>query len=72
MDNERYGRKQSDFLFLQRVAQDAQSKIDSYKEDCEADDCYSSDGMKEIILDWLDELEIYPDDIDSIIAKLEF
>lgn len=69
----KYGWKESDEQFLRGVVHDAQSKIDSIRADCEADgDCYSSDGMKEIILNWLDELVIYPDDINAIFAKLDF
>lgn len=70
--NERYGRKVSDKEYLERVVHDAQVKIDGFKEDCEEDDCYSEDGMKETILFWLDELYIYPDDIDFVMNNLEF
>lgn len=73
--NERYGRKVSDTEFIQRVIKGGQSKIDTVREDCENSpegDCYCSDGMKDMILNWLDELSIYPDDIDAIFAELDF
>ena len=40
------------------------------QEDCP--ECYGEDGAKEIILAWLDELGICPDDIDTIFARLDF
>ncbi len=75
MSNERYGKKITDAEYLQKVTRHAQAKIDTIRDDCENSpegDCYCSDGMKEIILDFLDELYIYPDDIDDIFAELEF
>ena len=73
MNNERYGRPVPDAAYILRVIKDAQSKIDFTREECEADgDCYSSDGMKDTILYWLDDLGIYPDDIDHVFSELEF
>lgn len=73
--NERYGKTVADTEYINRIIQKAQSKIDTMREDCENSpegDCYCSDGMKEIILDWLDELGIYPDDIDHVFSELDF
>ncbi len=73
--NGRYGKSVSDEQHIKRIVKDAQGKIDTVREDCENcqdGDCYCSDGMKDIILDWLDELGIYPDDIDAVFAELDF
>lgn len=76
MNNTRYGRKISDTLYLNNiVVKNCQDKIESWKETMEmegAGECYSEDGMKDIILDYLDELKIYPNDIDKVMAKLDF
>ncbi len=75
MSNERYGKNITDAEYLKKVTQHAQAKIDTIREDCESSpegDCYCSDGMKETIIDFLDGLYIYPDDIDDIFAELEF
>lgn len=70
--NKRYGQNVSDKEYMEKVIHDAQVKIDGFKDDCAEDDCYSEDGMKEIIVDWMDELYIYPEDIDFVISKLDF
>ena len=75
MSNKRYGKLITDEQYIYRVIKDCQDKIDSWKGTMEMEDdgdCYSSDGMKDIILDYLDELEIYPDDIDKVMFELEF
>lgn len=76
MSNKKYGRLVTDEQYIYRViVKDCQDKIDSMKATMEmedAEDCYSADGMKDIILDYLDELEIYPDDIDKVMFELEF
>jgi hypothetical protein len=68
-NNEKYGKLITDGQYIQRVIQDMQDKIDKQKE---SEEGYSEDGMKGVILDKLDELEIYPNDIDYIFSKLEF
>lgn len=68
-DNLKYGKLVTDGQYIQRVIQDMQNKIDKQKE---SEDGYSEDGMKMIILDKLDDLEIYPDDIDYVFSELEF
>lgn len=76
MSNKRYGRLYTDEYYIHNVVvKDCQDKIDSWKDTMEMEecgDCYCADGMKDIILDYLDELEIYPDDIDKVMFELEF
>jgi hypothetical protein len=76
MSNARYGKMFTDEYYIYNVVvKDCQDKIDSMKATMEMEgeeDCYSSDGMKDIILDYLDEIEIYPDDIDKVMYELEF
>jgi flagellar capping protein FliD len=66
--NNRYGRLITDEKYLQRVLEDARDKV----EDMQYSESYSEDVAKDIIVNWLDDLGIYPDDLDSIMAKLEF
>ena len=76
MSNARYGKMFTDEYYVYNVVvKDCQEKIDSMKATMEMEgdgDCYSFDGMKDIILDYLDEIEIYPDDIDKVMYELEF
>ena len=76
MNNKRYGRLVTDEYYIYNIViKDCQDKIDSWKETMkteECEDCYCTEGMKDIILDYLDELEIYPDDIDKVMFELEF
>ncbi len=76
MNNVRYGKLFTDEYYIYNVViKDCQDKIDSMKDIMEmegAGDCYSCDGMKDIILNYLDEMEIYPDDIDKVMFELEF
>ena len=74
MSNERYGKLVTDEQYIYRVVVEAcQDKIDSVRAAAEeSEDCYCADGMKDIILDYLDELEIYPDDIDKVMFELDF
>lgn len=67
-DNAKYGRLITDGRYIQSVLKDMQDKIDNQKNSGE----YSEDGMKSVILDELDNIEIYPDDIDYIFSELEF
>jgi hypothetical protein len=48
-----------------------QEIINSYREGYPNSE-YTEDGAKSIILDKLDEMEIYPDDIDYIFSELNF
>jgi hypothetical protein len=68
-NNGKYGKLITDGQYIQRVIEDMQDKINKQKE---SEKGYSEDGMKGVILDKLDELEIYPNDIDYIFSKLEF
>ena len=75
MSNTRYSNRMTDEQYLKKVVKECQDKIDSWEdtmemEECE--DCYDPEGMKDIILDYLDELKIYPDDIDRVMFELEF
>ena len=76
MSNARYGKLFTDEYYIYNVVvKDCQDKIDSMQDTMtmEGDgDCYCADNMKDIILDYLDELEIYPDDIDKVIYELNF
>ena len=76
MSNARYGKLFTDEYYIYNVViKDCQDKIDSWKDTVEMEeygDCRCADGMKDIILDYLDELEIYPDDIDKVMFELEF
>lgn len=67
-DNLKYGKMITDGRYIHNLIESYQWKIDYTKENGE----YSEDGMKEIILEELDELEIYPQDIDYIFSELEF
>jgi hypothetical protein len=68
-NNKKYGRLVSDEKYIQSVIEDMQYNIDNhYKGTSE----YSEDGMKEIISDKLDDLGIYPTDIDYVFSELKF
>jgi len=67
-DNEKYGKLISDSQYIQRVIQDMQDIINHQKGTGE----YGYDGMKDTILDKLDDLGIYPNDIDYVFSRLEF
>ena len=67
-DNVKYGRMITDGQYIERVIKDMQEKINKQKDTGE----YSEDGMKGVISDKLDDLEIYPGDVDYILSKLEF
>ena len=67
-DNLKYGKLVRDAIYIQRVLEDARDKL----EDMQYREEYSEDGAKEVILDWLDELGIYPEDIDYVFSELEF
>lgn len=68
--NGRYNKQTSDVEYLAKITKTAQRKIDSAQELHGAEYCV--DGMKDEILIWLDDNYIYPDDIDRIMADLEF
>ena len=76
MSNARYGKLVTDAQYIYGVVvKDCQDKIDSMKDTMEMEgdgDCYCAESMKDIILDYLDEIEIYPDDIDRVMYELEF
>lgn len=76
MSNTRYGKLFTDEYYIHNVVvKDCQDKIDNMKDTMEMEgdgDCYCADSMKDIILDYLDEIEIYPDDIDKVMYELEF
>lgn len=67
-DNKKYGKLITDGKYIQSVIQDMQDKINEQKDTGE----YSEDGIKNIISDELDNLDIYPEDIDYIFSELEF
>lgn len=64
-DNPKYGKLITDSQYIRRVIEDMQNIINDNPE-------WTTDGAKETILDKLDELEIYPEDIDYIFSELEF
>jgi prephenate dehydrogenase len=64
-DNQKYGKMITDSRYIQNVIEDMQDEINNHPE-------WTEDGAKETILDKLDELEIYPEDIDYIMSELEF
>jgi len=64
-DNQKYGKMITDSRYIQNVIEDMQDEINNHPE-------WTTDGAKETILDKLDELEIYPEDIDYIFSELEF
>ncbi len=75
MSNTRYSNRMTDEQYLEKVIKECQDKIDSWQDTMEMEecgDCYDSEGMKDVILDYLDELKIYPDDIDRVMNKLDF
>lgn len=76
MSNARYGKRFSDEYYIDNVVvKDCQDKIDSNKDTMTMEgygDCYCVDSMKDIILEYLDELKIYPDDIDKVMCELSF
>jgi hypothetical protein len=67
-DNSKYGKLITDSQYIQRVIEEMQEKINKQQEIGE----YSEDGMKDIIMSKLDDLEIYPGDVDYIFSELEF
>jgi len=67
-NNKKYGRLISDETYIQRVLEDARDKL----EDMQYSEEYSEDRAKDVIVNWLDELEIYPENIDYILSELEF
>lgn len=67
MSNEKYGRIITDEQFINRTIESAQDKIDKMHEED-----WGVDGIKDVIIDYLDELYIYPQDIDFIFSELEF
>lgn len=64
-DNQKYGRMITDSRYIQNVIEDMQDEINNHPE-------WTADGAKETIIDKLDELEIYPEDIDYIFSELDF
>ena len=75
MSNTRYSNRMTDDQYIQKIIKECQDKIDSWKDTMEIEeygDCYDLEGMKDLILDYLDELKIYPDDIDRVMFELEF
>lgn len=64
-DNQKYGRMITDSRYIQNVIEDMQDEINNHPE-------WTEDGAKEVILDKLNELEIYPEDIDYIFSELDF
>lgn len=67
MSNSKYGKLITDGMYLQRVLEDARDKV----EDMEYQG-YSEDAKKDIIVNWLDDLGIYPSDVDYIMSELVF
>ena len=63
--NKKYGRLITDERFINNIIAELQEMVDNYGE-------YTHDGMSDLILERLDNLEIYPDDIDFIFEQLEF
>ena len=74
-DNLKYGKLITDGQYIHQVILDMQDKIDVYK-DCGSGyyigEEYSEDGMKDVISGMLDDLDIYPDDIDYVFSELKF
>lgn len=68
-DNIKYGKLVTDGKYVQSVIEDMQDKINRQKN---SEEGYSEDGMKGVIQDKLDDLEIEPDDVDYVFSKLEF
>lgn len=66
-DNLKYGKLITDNQYISKLIKDMQEQINKWK-----DEEYSEDGMKGIILDNLDDLGIYPEDVDYIFSELEF
>ncbi len=64
-NNQKYGKMITDSRYIQNVIEDMQDEIYNHPE-------WTEDGAKETIIDKLDELEIYPEDIDYIFSELEF
>lgn len=64
-DNDKYGRMISDGRYIHNIIEELQEEIDQH-------DDWTHDGTAEYVSDKLDELEIYPDDIDYIFAELNF
>lgn len=68
--NEKYGREIPDKSYIETVIKKLQEKIDTAKSDYGM--CYREDGMKDIVLNLLDDWGIDPDDIDNVFRALEF
>lgn len=67
--NNKYNKLITDEQYIKRIIQDMQDKINKQQD---SEEGYSEDGMKIVILDKLDDLGIYPDDIDYIFSELDF
>lgn len=69
-DNQKYGRLISDANYIENVIGEMQMVVDFQRnEDVQR---YSEDVMKAVVLEKLDEREIYPDDVDYIFSQLDF
>jgi hypothetical protein len=68
--NDRYGKNLSDAKYVERVISDAQDTINMMQADESIE--YSEDGAKDVIMNWLDKLGIYPDDVDHVFSELKF
>ena len=68
MSNLKYGKLITDEIYLERVLEEAISKVEEMQNDVE----YSSDGAKDIIVNWLDDIGIYQSDLDYIMEEIEF
>lgn len=67
--NKKYGKAISDQNYIERVISDMQKKINNQRD---SEEGYSEDGLKDVILDKLDDMGIYPDDIDYVFSELVF
>lgn len=69
-NNQKYGRLISDVNYIENVIGEMQMVVDFQRnEDVQR---YSEDAMKAVVLEKLDEQEIYPDDVDYIFSQLDF
>ena len=68
MSNLKYGKLITDEKYLEGVLEEAILKVEEMQNDVE----YSSDDAKEIIVNWLDDIGIYPSDLDYIMEEIEF
>lgn len=67
IDNLKYGQNINDAEYINCLIEKAQFRADSLR-----DDDYSYDAIADIIVNWLDNMDIEPEDLDEIMRNISF